>query len=108
MISNDDVWDIHQEKGKERRRKRRKEKGGIRNRFGGFRGGGGRQDGVSAEGGAEAAGRTSNSVDRPAAQAQEQTPSATTLTTPAAAGASDVVESGHLDAGETFESEERV
>ena len=108
LISNDDVWDIHQEKGRERKRKRRKEKGGIRNRFGGFRGGSGRQDGVS-EGGAEAAGTTSNSVDRPAPQAQDETPSATTLMTPAsAAGASDVVESGHLDAGETFGSEERV
>lgn len=103
------MWDIHQEKGRERRRKRRKEQGGIRNRFGGFRRGGRRQDGVSAEGGAEAAGTTLNSVDRPAPQAQEEIPSSTTLTSPttSTAGASDV-ESGHLDAGETFESEERV
>ena len=103
------MWDIHQEKGRERKRNRRKEKGGIRNRFGGFRGGSGRQDGVIAGGGAEAAGTSSNSVDRPAPQAQEQTPSSTTLTTSTlTAGASDVVESRHLDAGETFESEERV
>ena len=101
------MWDIHQEKGRERRRKRRKEQGGIRNRLGAFRRGGRRQDGVSAEGSAEAAGRTSNSGNRPAAQAQEEIPSSTTLTSPAStAGASDV-ESGQMGASETFESEER-
>lgn len=108
LISNDDVWDIHQEKGRERRRKRRKEQGGIRNRFGGFRRGGRRQDVVSAEGGAEAAGTTSNSVDRPAAQAQEEIPSSPTLTSPTSNAGASGVESGHLDASETFESEERV
>lgn len=105
MISNDDVWDIHQEKGRERRRKRRKEQGGIRNRLGAFRREGHRQDGVSAEGSAEAAGRTSNSGNRPAAQAQEEIPSSTTLTSPASTAPD--VESGQMGASETFESEER-
>ena len=111
LISNDDVWDIHQEKGRERRRKRRKEQGGIKNRFGGFRRGVRRQDGVTAEGGAEAGGAALNSVDRPAPQAQEEIPSSTIFTSPrstSTAGASSDVDSGHLDAGETFESEERV
>ena len=103
------MWDIHQEKGRERRRKRRKEQGGIKNRFGGFRRGVRRQGGVTAEGGAEAGGAALNSVDRPAPQAQEEIPSSTILTSPTStAGASSDVESGHLDAGETFESEERV
>jgi len=72
LISNDDVWDVHQEKGRERRRKRRKERGGFRNRLGALRRGVRRQNGVGADGGGEATETIANNgTIRPAAQAQE-------------------------------------
>mmetsp|Transcript_25240 Transcript_25240/g.73029 ORF Transcript_25240/g.73029 Transcript_25240/m.73029 type:complete len:558 (-) Transcript_25240:983-2656(-) len=106
LISNDDVWDIHQQKGRERRRKRRKEQGGIRNRLGALRRRGRREDGVIVEGDGENAGVTAGSLVRPAAQAQE-VPSSTLTSPTSTVGASDI-ESGQLEASEIFESEERV
>ena len=108
LISNDDVWDIHQEKGRERRRKQRKEQGGIRNRLGAFRRGGQRPGGVNVGGDAEIAGPDLNSVDRPAAQAQEEIPSSSTIASPTSNAGASNVESGRLDACEMFEREERV
>lgn len=109
LISNDDVWDIHQQKGRERRRKRRKEQGGIRNRLGALRRRVEREDGVgvSAEGDSGVTGTTASSSVRPAAQAQEVPSSA--LTSPTyTVGESDVESGQQGEASEAFESEERV
>ena len=109
LISNDDVWDIHQQKGRERRRKRRKEQGGLRDRLGALRRRCEREDGigVSAEGDSGVTGTTASSSVRPAAQAQEVPSSA--LTSPTSAVAESDVESGQQgEASEAFESEERV
>ena len=106
LISNDDVWDIHQQKGRERRRKRRKEQGGLRNRLGALRRRVEREDGVgvSSERDSGVTGATASSSARPAAQAQEVPSSALTSTQ----GESDVESGQQGEASEAFESEERV
>ena len=111
LISNDDVWDIHQQKGRERRRKRRKEQGGLRNRLDALRRRCEREDGigVSAEGDSGVTGTTASSSVRPAAQAQEVPSSVLPVTSPTSAAAESDVESGQQgEASEAFESEERV
>ena len=103
------MWDIHQQKGRERRRKRRKEQGGLRNRLGALRRRCEREDGVgvSAEGDSGVTGTTASNSVRPAAQAQE-VPSSALASPTSTVGESDVESGQQGEASEAFESEERV